>query len=34
LHRLHAVNLFETRGFERLMRALRARASEVGATIG
>jgi len=33
LRRLHTVNLFEERGFERLMRALRARANDVGATI-
>ena len=30
----HWVNLFEEGGFERLMRALRARANEIGATIG
>jgi TIR domain-containing protein len=33
LRRLQAVNLFEERGFERLMRALRARANEIRATI-
>lgn len=33
LRHLHAVNLFEQRGFERLMQALRWSANEVGATI-
>ncbi len=33
LRRYHTVNLFEERGFEKLMRALRSRADELGLTL-
>jgi hypothetical protein len=33
LRRYHTVNLFEERGFEKLMRALRSRANELGLTL-